>query len=100
MRYAASERQWMQFGQLKRREFITLLSSAAAWPFAACAQQADRVRRIGVLIGAAAAADDPDAQANIAAFLQVLQQLGWADGHNVQIAYRWGAGNAENIGKY
>jgi ABC-type uncharacterized transport system substrate-binding protein len=85
---------------MKRREFITLLgSAAAAWPLAARAQQADRVRRIGALIGAPSA-DNPDAQANIRAFLQVLQQLGWTDGGNVRIDIRWGAGNADDIRKY
>jgi len=84
---------------VKRREFITLLGSGAAWPLAARAQQADRVRRIGALIGAPSA-DNPDAQANIRAFLQVLQQLGWTDGGNVRIDIRWGAGNADDIRKY
>jgi putative tryptophan/tyrosine transport system substrate-binding protein len=82
-----------------RREFISLLSGSAAWPLAARAQQADRVRRIGALIGAPTA-DNPDAQANIGAFLQVLQQLGWTDGRNVRIDIRWGAGNADEIRKY
>jgi ABC-type uncharacterized transport system substrate-binding protein len=82
-----------------RREFITLLGGAAAsWPLPARAQQTDRVRRIGVLI--ALAADDPEAKARIAAFLQGLQQLGWTDGRNVQIDYRWGSGDAERIRKY
>jgi putative tryptophan/tyrosine transport system substrate-binding protein len=85
---------------MKRREFITLLGgAAAALPLAARAQQADRVRRIGALIGAPSA-DNPDAQANIRAFLQVLQQLGWTDGRNVRIDIRWGAGNADDIRKY
>ncbi len=85
---------------MRRREFITLLGgAAAAWPLAARAQQADRVRRIGALIGAPSA-DNPDAQANIRAFLQVLQQLGWTDGRNVRIDIRWGAGNADDIRKY
>jgi putative ABC transport system substrate-binding protein len=74
----------MQFDQLKRREFITLLgSTAAAWPLAARAQQGERVRRIGVLI--ASTADDPEAQARIAAFAGALSQLGWIDGRNVRI---------------
>ena len=82
-----------------RREFFTLLGgAAAAWPLAGRAQQADRVRRIGALIGAPSA-DNPDAQANIRAFLQVLQQLGWTDGQNVRIDSRWGAANADDIRK-
>ena len=89
----------MQFGQIKRREFITLLGgAAAAWPLAARAQQAERMRRIGVLM--AAAADDPEGQARIAAFLQGLQQLGWTDGRNMRIDTRWGGGNADDIRKY
>ena len=84
---------------MKRREFITLLGGAAAtWPLAARAQQGERVRRIGVLSGAAK--DNPDLQARLAAFQQVLQQLGWTDGRNVRIDYRWGAGSADNIRKY
>ena len=79
---------------MKRREFITLLGgAAAAWPLAARAQQGERMRRIGVLM--TAAADDPEAQARIAAFLQGLQQLGWTDGRNVRIDYRWAAGDAD-----
>ena len=83
---------------MRRREFIGLLGGATAWPLAARAQQPERVRRIGVLMGLAA--DDPDAQASIAAFLQGLQQLGWTDGRNVRIDIRWGAGDADNIRKY
>jgi putative ABC transport system substrate-binding protein len=83
-----------------RREFITLLGgAAAAWPLAARAQEQERVRRIGWLAGGAAA-DDPEWQARIAAFLQVLQQLGWTDGRNVRVEYRWGLGSADNIRKY
>jgi putative ABC transport system substrate-binding protein len=74
---------------MKRREFITLLGgAAAAWPMAARAQQADRVRRIGVLMNRAA--DDSEGQADVAAFRQSLQQLGWSDGRNVRIDIRWG----------
>jgi putative ABC transport system substrate-binding protein len=74
---------------VKRREFITLLGGAAAWPLAARAQQPGVMRRIGVL--SALAADNPEAQGRIAAFLQRLQQLGWTDGRNVRIDYRLGA---------
>jgi ABC-type uncharacterized transport system substrate-binding protein len=85
---------------MRRRAFITLLGgAAAAWPLAARAQQPERMRRIGVLLGGAGA-DDPDRQANIAAFLQVLQQLGWTDGRNVKIEYRSPAGDASNTRKY
>ena len=84
---------------MKRREFITLLGgAAAAWPLAARAQQPERMRRIGVLMPLAA--DDPEGQARIAAFLQGLQQLGWTDGRNVRIDYRWARGDADRIRKY
>ena len=73
---------------MQRREFITLLSGAAlVWPCVARAQQADKVRRIGVLMGYAE--NDPETKARIAAFLQEMQQLGWTDGRNLQIEYRW-----------
>ena len=89
----------MQFDQLKRREFITLIGGAAAsWPLVARSQQTDRVRRIGVL--SSLARDDQDNNVRIAAFQQGLQQLGWTDGHNVRIDYRFVAGNSENYPKY
>jgi len=75
---------------MQRREFITLLGGAAVTgPRAAHAQQADRMRRVGVLLNRAA--DDPEEQARLAAFLQGLQELGWTDGRNVRIDYRWAA---------
>ena len=83
---------------MKRREFITLLGGAVAWPLTARAQQPERMRRIGVLMGPAA--DDPDGQARIAALLQGLQQLGWAVGRNVRIDIRWAAGNADESRRY
>jgi putative ABC transport system substrate-binding protein len=83
---------------MRRRVFIAALGGAAAWPLAGRAQQPDRVRRIGALIGAAQ--DDPDTQARLAAFVQALAQLGWTDGRNLRIDYRWAAGNAENYRKY
>jgi ABC-type uncharacterized transport system substrate-binding protein len=85
---------------VRRREFITLLGGAAvAWPLAARAQQSERMRRIGVFT-AAFAADDPEGQARVGAFQQGLQQLGRAIGRNLQIEYRWGAGDVERTRKY
>jgi putative ABC transport system substrate-binding protein len=77
--------------KLKRREFITLVGGTAAWPLAARAQQPDHVRRIGILMYLVS--DDADAQSRNAAFLQGLQEMGWAVGRNVRIDYRWGASN-------
>jgi ABC-type uncharacterized transport system substrate-binding protein len=76
---------------MKRREFITLLGGAAAWPLAARAQQGERVRRVGVQMNLAA--DDQEGQARIAAFQQGLQELGWSVGRNLRIDYRWGGGD-------
>jgi putative ABC transport system substrate-binding protein len=84
---------------MRRREFIGLLSGAAACPLAARAQQPERMRRIAVLHGGSDR-DDPRSQRNIAAFLQALQQLGWTDGRNVRIDYRWPAGDADKARKY
>src|SRR5262245_47782077 len=90
----------MQFDRLKRREFISLVGGAAvAWPLAARAQQADRVRRIGVFTGTTTTGNDPDFQARMAAFLQGLQQLGWTEGRNVRIDIRLGAFNADDFRK-
>jgi len=83
---------------VKRRDFVTLLGGAAAWPLAARAQQSERRRRIGVLM--VVAESDPEAQPRIAAFLAGLQSLGWRDGQNVRIDYRWAAGNAGRIRAY
>jgi putative ABC transport system substrate-binding protein len=75
---------------MRRREFITLLgSAAAAWPLAARAQQPERMRRIGLLTSAIET--DPDFQVRWGAFRQILQQLGWTDGHNVRFDYRFGS---------
>jgi putative ABC transport system substrate-binding protein len=87
----------MQFAQLKRREFITLLGAAVAWPLAARAQQADRVRRIGVMFGGVE--NDPEFLTRIAAFRQELQRLGWTDGGNVRIDIRWGTGDTQVVRK-
>src|SRR5215813_14023741 len=84
---------------MTRREFITLLGGAAAWPSAGRAQQAERMRRIGVLQGGSER-DDQRSQPSMAAFLQGLQQSGWTDGRNVRIDYRWPAGDADKARKY
>jgi len=84
---------------MRRREFISLLgSAAAAWPVVVRAQQPERVRRIGVL--SPLPADHPDDQARYAAFLEALRQLGWTDGRNVRIEARWSAGDAAITRKY
>ena len=76
----------MQFDHLNRREIISLLSGATvAWPLAARAQQGERVRRIGVLMGLAAT--DPDASRWVSAFEQALQNSGWSEGRNIKIEY-------------
>jgi putative ABC transport system substrate-binding protein len=84
---------------MRRREFITLIGGAVAtWPVSTLAQQGEQPKRIGVLTGGAA--DDPDYQERVAAFVQGLQELGWADGRNVRIDIRWGAGNAADIRRF
>jgi putative ABC transport system substrate-binding protein len=80
---------------MKRREFITLLGGAAAWPLAARAQQGARVRRIGVLIGRDE--NDPEAKARLSAFTQMLADLGWTDGRNVRIDLRFAGGDPNRI---
>jgi ABC-type uncharacterized transport system substrate-binding protein len=82
---------------MKRRDFITLLGGATAWPLAARGQQGERTRRIGVLLPAPV--DDPDYQAWVGAFLQKLQELGWTDGRNVRIDIRWATVNPAGIRK-
>ena len=79
-----------------RRQFITLLGGvAAAWPLAARAQQADRMRRIGILM--TIAANDPEAQARIVMFAQSLQALGWTDGRNARIDIRWSTARVDTL---
>ena len=84
---------------MNRREFITLLGgAAAAWPLAARAQSGERVRRIGALMYLAA--DDPESPARVAAFARGLQELGWIEGRNIQIEYRWGGGDMDRVRRY
>ena len=77
---------------MNRREFITLLGGAAAWPMAARAQQSERVRRIGMLMNGAAT--EANLQSYVAAFAQGLRQLGWIEGESIRIHVRWNAGDA------
>jgi putative tryptophan/tyrosine transport system substrate-binding protein len=83
---------------MKRRDFITLLGGATAWPLAVRAQQPDGMRRVGVLFNLTA--DDPEASARVTALAQQLQQLGWTVGRNVRIDYRWGAFDADRSRSY
>jgi len=84
---------------MKRREFIALFAGmTAVFPFGVLAQQADRVRRIGVLMSTTA--DDPQSPARIEGFLQAMQQLGWTNGGNLRIETRWAPGRADEITKY
>jgi putative ABC transport system substrate-binding protein len=84
---------------MKRRQFTTLLgSAAAAWPIAARAQQPAGMRRIGVLT--AFADNDAEAQANITAFRQSLEKVGWIEGRNLAIDYRWGDADPERKRNY
>ena len=78
---------------MKRRNFITLLGGAAAWPVAARGQQPERMRRIGVLV--AYAESDPEAQARIAAFRQGLREVGWTEGRNLRMELGWGTGDPD-----
>jgi ABC-type uncharacterized transport system substrate-binding protein len=80
---------------MRRREFITLLGGATTWPLAARAQQPERMRRIGVLD--TLAADDPEASVRHGAFMQGLQEMGWAIGRNLRIDTRWAAGDTRRI---
>jgi putative ABC transport system substrate-binding protein len=84
---------------MRRREFITLLGGGVAtWPLVARAQQGERMRRIGMLVGGGE--DDPDMRGRVGTLLETLAQLGWTDGRNVRIDTRWSAGNVDNIRKH
>src|SRR5262245_34042926 len=88
-----------QGATMRRRDFIRIVvTSAAAWPFEALAQQPERMRRIGVLLNRAA--DDSEGQARLTAFQQAMQQLGWTDGSKVRIDIRWGADDVDSHRRY
>jgi putative ABC transport system substrate-binding protein len=78
---------------MKRRDFISLLGGAAAWPIAARGQQADPVRRVGVLMNSDET--DADYRGFVASFAQGLRELGWIEGQNLRTEVRWNAGEAE-----
>lgn len=83
---------------MRRRDFIQGIVISSAWPPTVRAQQAERLRRVGVLINLAA--DDPESAARITAFAQGLQEFGWTAGRNVRIDYRWAAGDSRRFQKY
>src|SRR5256886_13723743 len=83
---------------IERRKFLATLGGAAAWPLAARAQQGERMRRIGVLMSTGER--DPETQLRMGAFREGLQKLGWAEGRNLHIDYRWGEGSIERTRTY
>jgi putative ABC transport system substrate-binding protein len=83
---------------MKRRTFIVAVGSTLAWPLVPDAQETNQMRRLGILVSVAA--DDPDGKARVGALVEGLQQLGWTDGRNVQIEYRWAAGSASDLREY
>ncbi len=83
---------------MRRREVITLLGGAAAWPLRARAQQGDRIRRVGVL--SPYSADDPEVRDRIVAFRQGMQERGWSEGRNLKIDYRGAGGDPARIRSY
>ena len=77
---------------MKRREFITLLGGAAVWPFASLAQQPERMRRLGVLMSPRE--DDPEAPVRVSTLTKGLEDLGWSEGRNIHVDFRWSGGDA------
>jgi putative tryptophan/tyrosine transport system substrate-binding protein len=88
----------MQIGQLKRRDFIKLLGGGTTWPLAARAQQRERMRRVGVIIGTPEA--DPPSQARLKEFRVTLAGLGWTEGRNIAFDYRWPGSSSDLIRAY
>jgi putative ABC transport system substrate-binding protein len=96
---ASDARDTFSVGQMRRREFIGLIGSAVAgWPLGAFAQQAEQVRRVGLLLGLTE--NDPEATARITAFRRGLQLAGWTEGQNIRIDYRFAGGNPERVRAY
>src|SRR5262249_34205386 len=89
----------MQLDQLKRRDFITLLGGAVAWPLSARAQQQDRPRQVAILFGGFSESD-PEPRARIKAFKEQLQELGWTDGGNIRVQARMGRGMPDQVRAY
>lgn len=81
--------------ETRRREFITLLGGAVAWPLAAGAQQGERIRKIGVLMGIAES--NPQSRSRVKGMREELRQLGWSEGYNLQIDFRWAAGDPKQV---
>jgi putative tryptophan/tyrosine transport system substrate-binding protein len=82
---------------MRRREFVTLLGGAACWSRLASAQQPDRLRHVGVLVGLASSADDPVAVESLRPFRDEMQKVGWIEGNNIQVDYRFGGGDLAKI---
>ncbi|MFL5098749.1 MAG: ABC transporter substrate-binding protein, partial [Xanthobacteraceae bacterium] len=80
---------------MRRREFITLLGGMVAWPFAVRAQQGERIRKIGVLMGIAES--NPQSAPRVKGMREELRQLGWTEGHNLQMDFRWAAGDPKQV---
>jgi putative tryptophan/tyrosine transport system substrate-binding protein len=88
----------MRFSHLRRRDFITLLGgTAAVWPLGARAQQPERMRRVGVLMSTGNPEGDPESRARSAALRQGLEKLGWTEGQNIQLDYRWARGDPDQV---
>src|SRR5262249_4814210 len=88
----------MQFDRLRRRDFITLLGGGAMWPLRARSQQPEHIRRIGVLM--ASSENNPQYQTYMTVFRDAFQKLGWAEGRNIQIDYRWAAFDAKLMERF
>jgi putative tryptophan/tyrosine transport system substrate-binding protein len=82
---------------MRRREFIAALGGAAAWPLTANAQQGDRMRRVGVLMNTGNPEDDAESRARMAALRQGLEKLGWTEGHNIELDYRWARADRDRV---